>query len=69
MMLQTLQQSPLLASSGFVHDRTHEILADDEVAIEGAGGLLKPAGSVHGVADHGELQASLGADVAEHGRP
>jgi hypothetical protein len=68
MMLQTLQQSPPLASSGLVRDRTHEILADDEVAVEGAGRLLKPACRVHRVADHGEFDVPLGADIAENSR-
>jgi hypothetical protein len=68
MMLEMLQESPLLASFGLVHNRTHQILADDEVAIQAAGGLLKPACSVHGVADHGKLDVPLGADITENSR-
>ena len=68
MMAQTLQERLLLASLRLVHDGTHEILTDDEVAIDGARGLLKPACGIHRVADHGELDVLLSADVAENGR-
>src|SRR5262249_61387571 len=47
-------------------DQQHDVLA---VAHELLAELLDPVGDVHGVADHGEVDASGRADVADHDPP